>query len=71
MVFIMLDEPKGIKETYNFATAGWTAAPTAGAVVRRIAPMLGVAPIPQEIESPQLVSHVQNQTGSTVAKFGN
>lgn len=58
LVFVMLDEPKGIKETYNFATAGWTAAPTAGAVVRRIAPMLGVAPRPVE------------QDGVQVAAFG-
>lgn len=52
----MLDEPKGIKETFNFATAGWTAAPTAGAVVRRIAPMLGVAPIPVEVDGAQLAA---------------
>ena len=31
-------------ETKGFATSGWNAAPTAGLVVERIAPMLGVAP---------------------------
>lgn len=56
LVFVMLDEPKGIKETFNFATAGWTAAPTAGAVIRRIAPMLGVAPIPLEENGPTLAA---------------
>ncbi len=56
LVFVMLDEPKGIKETFNFATAGWTAAPAAGAVVRRIAPMLGVAPIPVEVEGARLAA---------------
>lgn len=56
LVFVMLDEPKGIKETFNFATAGWTAAPTAGAVVRRIAPMLGVAPIPVDIDGARLAA---------------
>jgi len=41
-VLIMLDEPKPTKETYGFATGGWTAAPTAGRVINRIAPFLGV-----------------------------
>jgi cell division protein FtsI (penicillin-binding protein 3) len=59
LIFVMLDEPKGIKETYNYATAGWTAAPAAGAIVRRIAPMLGVAPRPVE------------QDGVQLAAFGN
>jgi len=56
LVFVMLDEPKGIKETFNFATAGWTAAPTAGSVIRRIAPMLGVAPIPVEVDGARLAA---------------
>jgi cell division protein FtsI (penicillin-binding protein 3) len=41
-VLIMLDEPKPTKETFGFATGGWTAAPTAGRVIDRIAPFLGV-----------------------------
>lgn len=56
LVFVMLDEPKGIKETFNYATAGWTAAPTAGSVIRRIAPMLGVAPIPVEADGARLAA---------------
>src|SRR3546814_17372739 len=27
VVFVMLDEPKGTKATYGYATGGWTAAP--------------------------------------------
>ena len=51
-VLTMMDEPKGTKETYGFATAGWTAAPVAGAVIERIAPLLGVPAIvePDETE---------------------
>jgi cell division protein FtsI (penicillin-binding protein 3) len=45
VVLVVLDEPKGTKETYNFATAGWNAAPTAGAIIARIAPLLGVFPL--------------------------
>jgi cell division protein FtsI (penicillin-binding protein 3) len=45
IVQVMLDEPKGNKSTYGFATAGWTAAPTAGHIITRIAPLLGVPPV--------------------------
>ncbi|TAE83551.1 MAG: penicillin-binding protein 2 [Alphaproteobacteria bacterium] len=44
-VFIMLDEPIGTKDTYNYATAGWVAAPAAAEVIRAIAPMAGIPPI--------------------------
>ncbi len=44
LVTIILDEPQPIPETKGFATSGWNAAPTAGDVVERIAPMLGVMP---------------------------
>lgn len=39
-LLVTLDEPKGLPETYGYATAGWNAAPTAGAVIERIGPML-------------------------------
>lgn len=44
VVLIIVDEPKGTRETFGFATGGWTAAPAAGNVIARIGPMLGVAP---------------------------
>ena len=44
VVFVALDEPQGTERTFNFASAGWTAAPTTSRVVSRIAPLLGVAP---------------------------
>jgi cell division protein FtsI (penicillin-binding protein 3) len=43
-IFIILDEPQPLKETFGFATSGWNAGPTAGKVVARIAPMLGIEP---------------------------
>lgn len=48
VVLVVLDEPKGLKETFNFATAGWNAAPTAGRVIEAVAPLLGVFPRPEE-----------------------
>jgi cell division protein FtsI (penicillin-binding protein 3) len=54
MVLILLDEPKGTKETFGFATAGWTAAPAAGRVIDRIAPFVGVARTPTTPFAPQI-----------------
>ncbi len=50
VVFAALDEPKGTKETFNRASAGWTAAPTVGRIVTRIAPLLGIAPVRERDE---------------------
>ncbi len=48
VVYLLLDEPRGDVETHGFATAGWTAAPLAGRVISRIAPILGVRPVDSE-----------------------
>ncbi|WP_373236233.1 peptidoglycan D,D-transpeptidase FtsI family protein [Cohaesibacter celericrescens] len=44
VVLVILDEPKGLKETYGYATAGVNAAPTVGSIIRRVGPILGVMP---------------------------
>lgn len=41
-ILVMLDEPQPLPETYGFATAGWNAVPTAGKIIGRIAPILGI-----------------------------
>jgi cell division protein FtsI (penicillin-binding protein 3) len=46
VALIILDEPKPNKDTYGYATAGWNAAPTAGKVIARIAPLLNVPVTP-------------------------
>jgi len=43
-LLIMLDEPQALKETYGFITSGWNAVPTAGNVITRIGPLLGIEP---------------------------
>jgi cell division protein FtsI (penicillin-binding protein 3) len=43
-LLIMLDEPQALKETYGFITSGWNAVPTAGNVISRIGPLLGIEP---------------------------
>jgi cell division protein FtsI (penicillin-binding protein 3) len=44
LLLIMLDEPQALPETHGFKTSGWNAVPTGGAVVARIAPLLGIQP---------------------------
>jgi cell division protein FtsI (penicillin-binding protein 3) len=41
-VLVLVDEPKGNKESFGFSTGGWVAAPAVGHIVERIAPFLGV-----------------------------
>jgi cell division protein FtsI (penicillin-binding protein 3) len=44
MVQITLDSPQRTPDSFGFITGGWNAAPTAGHVIERIAPFVGVKP---------------------------
>jgi cell division protein FtsI (penicillin-binding protein 3) len=44
VVVVTMDEPQGIKETYGFRTAAWTALPAVKNIIARIGPMMGVIP---------------------------
>jgi len=44
VVLVMIDEPKGDKSTYGFATGGWVSAPVVGRVIARMGPMYGIKP---------------------------
>ena len=44
LLLVMLDEPQVIAETNGYATSGWNAAPTAGLIIARIAPLLSITP---------------------------
>jgi cell division protein FtsI (penicillin-binding protein 3) len=46
LVLITLDSPHVTKDSFGFITGGWNAAPTAGAVIDRIAPFVGVTRTP-------------------------
>jgi len=48
MVVVFLDNPKPTKNTYGFTTGGWNATPTAGRIIARVAPLLGVIPVADE-----------------------
>ncbi len=55
VVFAMVDEPKGQKHTYGFATGGWVAAPVVKRVVERMGPLVGVEP--RETQVPKKENH--------------
>lgn len=44
LVYVMIDEPKAIKETYGFTTGGWTAAPAVAKIISQSAPLLHLMP---------------------------
>lgn len=51
VIYVMLDEPKGNKSTYGFATAGWVAVPAAGRLISQIAALYGIPPVdPTSVE---------------------
>ncbi len=48
VIYIMFDEPKGTKESFGFATAGWTATPTVGRILERMVSLYGIEPFDLE-----------------------
>ncbi|MCX7338300.1 MAG: penicillin-binding protein 2 [Alphaproteobacteria bacterium] len=52
VLLITLDDPKPTKTTHGYATAGWNAAPTAGKIIARMGPILGVQPDYEEVINP-------------------
>ncbi|MCB4822996.1 peptidoglycan D,D-transpeptidase FtsI family protein [Roseicella aerolata] len=51
-IYVMVDEPKPNARSHGYATAGWVAAPAAGAVIARVAPILGM--VPETERAPQI-----------------
>jgi cell division protein FtsI (penicillin-binding protein 3) len=45
VIYAMLDEPKGNKSTFGYATAGWVVAPAVGRMITKIAALYGIAPV--------------------------
>ncbi|HZF33410.1 MAG TPA: penicillin-binding protein 2 [Candidatus Angelobacter sp.] len=52
-ILIIVDEPKPNASSHGYATAGWVAAPAVGRVIQRMAPLLGIEPIPDEAPEAQ------------------
>lgn len=58
LVFAMFDEPIGNKESYGYATAGWTAAPAVADVVKKMSKVMGIAASYSEIEDAMMMRNV-------------
>ncbi|MEI8393762.1 MAG: penicillin-binding protein 2 [Rhodospirillaceae bacterium] len=70
LVMVMLDEPKPSASTHGFATAGWTAAPTVGRVIRQIGPLLGVQPLDGNRPDLRQAMDIESTTkGATLASY--
>ena len=70
LVMVMFDEPQPSASTHGFATAGWTAAPAVGRVIRQIGPLLGVHPVDENSpEIRQALNADANPKGTTLAAY--
>lgn len=58
VVYIMLDQPKSTKDTYGFATGGWTAAPTVSKIIKRIATLYNIPPAISDKEKIENYLHI-------------
>ena len=48
VVLVMVDEPKPNATSFGYATGGWVAAPAVGNIIRRMAPLMGLQPAPED-----------------------
>jgi cell division protein FtsI (penicillin-binding protein 3) len=59
IIYIWFDEPKGNKESFGFATAGWTAAPAVGRVFERMVTLYGMEPVDELSPEVQDIINIQ------------
>ena len=60
-VFVMIDEPKGIKETYGYATGGWVGAPAVGRIISSMTSVLGLSPSTKKGFESSLMKYVKTK----------
>jgi cell division protein FtsI (penicillin-binding protein 3) len=68
----MVDEPKGNKKSFGYATGGWVAAPAVRQIIKRASPILGL--LPMDKNSPQIqqlleINIPQQKHGNRLASF--
>ena len=68
VVLVMMDEPKPTKETFGYATAGYTAAPSVGRIIGRIGPLFGIPPVDEN--SPEVRRAIAIDVPRGAAKAG-
>jgi cell division protein FtsI (penicillin-binding protein 3) len=60
-IFVMVDEPKGTKATYGYATGGWVAAPAVARIIASMVSILGIPPVHEDAP--------ENQFGSGLKQY--
>jgi cell division protein FtsI (penicillin-binding protein 3) len=74
VVYVMVDEPKGRRDTAGYATGGWVAAPAAQEIIGQIGPLLGLSPIAeteatrQALAMPLQPAHPARAASATAAR---
>jgi cell division protein FtsI (penicillin-binding protein 3) len=63
VVLCMVDEPKPDAQSHGYATGGWVAAPVVARVIARMAPLVGLPPIPDD--SPEAKNELLTQVSLT------
>lgn len=63
-IFIMLDNPKPTKETFGFATAGWTVAPMVKNIITRMVALYGMTPYDDNDENIRNQLHIDYEINS-------
>ncbi len=63
VILVMLDEPKGTKDTFGFSTGGWTATPMAKEMISRAAPLLGILPVDEKSPKMKAAMHLNYKSG--------
>jgi cell division protein FtsI (penicillin-binding protein 3) len=69
VVLTLVDEPHGTKQSYGYATAGWTVAPATSRIVQRIAPLLGVQPVDEASPAVQKALAIESLQGKRIESY--
>lgn len=64
VIFMMLDDPQPTKETFGFATAGWTVAPSVKNIITRIVALYGISPYDEDDVKIKQQLHVDYEIGA-------
>jgi cell division protein FtsI (penicillin-binding protein 3) len=69
LVLTLVDEPHGTKQSYGYATAGWTVAPATSRIIQRIAPLLGVQPVDEASPAVQKALAIETLQGKRIESY--
>ena len=69
LVLTLVDEPHGTKQSFGYATAGWTVAPATSRIVQRIAPLLGVQPVDEASPAVQKALAIESLQGKRIESY--